>query len=80
MTVSWEQFALAKEKVKKLVLSSPILQAASPRVGRGFLPGGGDCLKVTLASSLDDPSLLPSDVDGIPVRVEIAGEATKFAG
>jgi len=78
MTVSPEQFNLAKEKVKELVRTNPALRAAAPRVGRAFLPEGGDYIKVTLARSLEDPSLLPADVDGIAVRVEIAGDAEKF--
>jgi hypothetical protein len=79
MTFSPDQFGVAKEKVKDLLRRHPTLQRASPRVGRGFLPGGGECIKVTLASRPADASLLPADVDGIPVVLEIAGEATKFA-
>lgn len=80
MTFSAEQFALAKEKLKELVRTNPVLRAAAPRVGRGFLAGGCDCIKLSLARSLEDPSLVPAEIDGIPVRVETAGEATKFAG
>jgi hypothetical protein len=79
MSISAEQFAIAKEKVKDLVRSNPGLRAASPRVGRAWLPEGGECIKVTLASRLDEMPLIPAEVDGVPVVLEIAGEAIKFA-
>lgn len=78
MTASREQIRIAKEKILELVRSSPALSAALASVSIAMLPGGDQAIKVGLARQIENGSELPTDIDGIPVQVEVVGETKAF--
>ena len=77
MSISQEQIRAVKERVLALVRNNPEMSAASPSVSIAFLPEGTG-IKVSLSRPVECASPLPSEIDSVPVRIEIVGSATKF--
>ncbi|MBI2425189.1 MAG: hypothetical protein HYV27_20350 [Candidatus Hydrogenedentes bacterium] len=71
-TTSLEQARAAKPRVRDLLRGVPQLTGVGiTRVGEGY------AVKVNLSGPSDAGAALPSEIDGVPIRVEIIGTVTK---
>jgi len=66
-----------KEKVLALIRDNSELSEALPSVGIEFLADGLG-IKVSLAKPFEGNSILPTAIDGVPVRVEVVGNTSAF--
>ena len=77
MAATREQAQRAKQKLETMLGNIPEFADAPPQVGLSLLEGGFG-IKLNLAEASPAASRLPSEVDGVPVRVEVVGKARRL--
>lgn len=71
-TITLDQARAAKPRVHELLRDVPQLAGVGiTRVGEGY------AVKVNLSAASEDGIDLPTEVDGVPIRIEIVGQVRK---
>jgi hypothetical protein len=65
-----DQARAAKAKAAELLADLPVVGIGITRIGDGY------ALKVNLRESVAE-NLLPTEVDGVPIKTEVVGEISK---